>query len=366
MTIQYIEAFAQYNGIGTGTGLQGGGWTCPSGNATIAGDLYNTQSLVFNAGATGSTLVSALFNYAQHACGFASASSSYGFKFSASAMAAPAGDQPFIFVAMTGAIPHIGIALNSSGAIEVRRIVDASRDGFGRFSYSSSVLLGQSAVGAITSGGTTYIQIEIVISATVGRVSVYLGSNTTPTVNVTAANTLNTGTGLIDTFAIGVNNNAQAPALAYGAIYTNDTATRAGEMVAEYSLLAADTATKQFATSSGAVHFSLLNELQSDGDGSYISSSTVGNTDLFTIGALQSNPATIFAVQVEAMVRKTDTGSRTFSLPILSGSQNDGTALSCNVNYGKFTRLMVVNPVGSAAWTLTTVNALQIGAKVIT
>jgi hypothetical protein len=98
---------------------------------------------------------------------------------------------------------------------------------------------------------------------------------------------------------------------------------------------------------------------------SYLSDSTVNDSDLYTIQAIGSTPATIIGVTTRGLFEKTDAGTRNVAVQLKSGGttvQSASTPL--NTTWGWISRTDTVDPATGAAWTATGVNNAQIGAQV--
>jgi hypothetical protein len=118
-------------------------------------------------------------------------------------------------------------------------------------------------------------------------------------------------------------------------------------------------------TASGAIDDS---NGSSDGDSTYISSSVVGDKSEFSLTDLPDLSASILGVQTSVKSKKTDSGDRTIRSYLLSGSSvaNDasfGPATSYTWNRNAVVEL---NPDGGAAWSDSTVNALEVGLETVT
>ena len=98
----------------------------------------------------------------------------------------------------------------------------------------------------------------------------------------------------------------------------------------------------------------------------YVSSSTVGHRDLYTLGNLPFTPVTVFGVIATAVGSKDDAGSSTLLLPVKSGattSAGSGSTLEL-ATYKRFRRVFETDPNTSAAWTVSAINALEAGVEV--
>ncbi len=112
-------------------------------------------------------------------------------------------------------------------------------------------------------------------------------------------------------------------------------------------------------------NFSETNEVPPGGDLSYVASSTVGAEDLYGFGSLSSTPSDIAGVKVSALMRKTDSGARTVSVQIKSGTTEvSGAAQAPGASYAYFAAYADADPNTGAAWTATGVNSLSAGARI--
>jgi hypothetical protein len=114
-----------------------------------------------------------------------------------------------------------------------------------------------------------------------------------------------------------------------------------------------------------ASNFSETNEVPPGGDLSCVTSSTVGAEDRYSFGSLSSTPSNIAGVKVSALMRKTDSGARTVSVQLKSGSAEvSGAAQSPSASYTYFAAYQDTDPNTNAAWTASGINSLTAGAKI--
>jgi hypothetical protein len=107
-----------------------------------------------------------------------------------------------------------------------------------------------------------------------------------------------------------------------------------------------------------------VSETAFDGDASYNYTGNAGSEDLFNINSLPTTSVGVVAVQVVGAYRKDDSGNRTLTQHIKSGS-TDAAGATRNVasNYVFWSDIWVVNPATGVTWLTTEVNAMQIGYK---
>ena len=112
-------------------------------------------------------------------------------------------------------------------------------------------------------------------------------------------------------------------------------------------------------------NYSETNEVPPGGDVSCVTSNTVGAEDRYSFGSLSSTPSNIAGVKVSALMRKTDSGARTVTVQLKSGSTEVASASqSPTASYLYFSAYQDTDPNTSAAWTASGVNAVTAGAKI--
>lgn len=114
-------------------------------------------------------------------------------------------------------------------------------------------------------------------------------------------------------------------------------------------------------------NYTLVNEDQQDAATSYVFSSTVGQSDLYSIASAVGMPlgATVLGVTTRGFFQKSDAGTRTVKVQLKSGSTTvqsaDGVLTTA---WGWVAKTDVVDPATGVAWTLSGVDGAQIGAQV--
>jgi hypothetical protein len=118
-------------------------------------------------------------------------------------------------------------------------------------------------------------------------------------------------------------------------------------------------------TSSGSTHFNLVNEVNPDGDTSYVQDAVVGDQDLLNFGALGYTPAVINGVMVNTYINNPVGGTINLQAICKSGAaaQSNATAQATPLIYTTMQYPFPVDPNTSAAWLTTALNAAQFGYK---
>jgi len=127
-----------------------------------------------------------------------------------------------------------------------------------------------------------------------------------------------------------------------------------------------DSATnKQWTPSTGTTHYTLVDEVGTNADTDYVSSSTPGQIDTFTFASV-TIPGSILAVATNIVARKDDAGTRQICEECRSNSANyDGATKSLGSSYGAIQEIREKNPNTNLAWTNSELNAAEFGMKVV-
>lgn len=350
MAVYLTEGFDMYNGTGTNTGLSSK-WNLGSGVSLQAGRFGTSQSMQVttfdfsNATYARKTLNTAIGGSLTVACAFQQ-----------------------VGWGSNGAIGSI-IALMYQGATQCGWRVDNLTGAVQAWRYTSNnngTLLGTSSNNVITVGNWHYVEMEVVLSTTVGRITIKVDGVTQ--VNVTGANTQNAGSALCDMLHTGYTTNLIGQnfmgTYRLDDLYILDTATSLGERRIE-TLRPASDSSIAFSRNGGSTNFGRVNENTVDGDTSFVSSSTVNARDLYGLTPLSSTPTTIDAVTVVSFAEKTDATTRAIYNSVQSnGTDSDGSSIFLSASYNRYDRIIALDPNTGLAWTASGVNNLLIGPKV--
>jgi hypothetical protein len=353
MAVVDFEGFDMYNGTGNNTGL-GSRHQITSGTGValsmIAGRfggqafrVSNSQPATQRGGAL--RIFPAAATYSSFSHGFAFRQASF-----------PSADTvAFQVVYRTTTTGHIGIMVTTLGAINVYRCS----------SLTAGTLIGSTPTDTISSSVWHYLEVEAVISDTVGEFRLYVDG--VEKLNLSNVDTRNGASTTIDGVYVG--NDVPSNATTKGTndfddMYFTDTATRIGERRIE-TLYPDSDVTQVWTRSAGAVNFELVDETLVDGDTTYVQGTTVGDRDTYGLNNLSSTPATVNGVKFNAFSVKTDAGARSIALQAISGATtSDGPDYSLPASYSKQERLLLTDPDTATAWTAAGVNALTGGPKV--
>jgi len=350
MTILLIDGFDLYNGTGVNTGLQAR-WTTTVGsggsNAMITG-RFGGQALRNTTGSGGASVFCSRT--------FSSAISSGSIGLAVRVNSLTPAQTIFMHLRDSAGTYMIGLGILSSGAITALRTT----------AIATSTVLGTSAASLVSASTWHYVELEFVISDTVGEMRVYLDG--TQILNLTNVDTRNGSPTTVQNVVLS-SANGSVPSLATDIddLYITNSTTRLGERRVETIRPNADTSEKDFTPLSGTDNFAMVDDTTCDGDTTYVQASTAGDLDLYTTAGLSSTPTAISAVQITAFALKTDATTREIALSVKSGAtSSDGSNYALAASYTKFDRILETDPDTAAAWDTTGVNSLEFGPKVTT
>ena len=347
MAIIFTDGFDLY-GTAAGSNLLTR-WSTASGGVTPSSAVtpYGSgQSLAI------STVGTAVAGFA-----FPAPQSSFtvGFAYRTTAMAlgvpGSVNNQQIIFL-RSSSTEMIGLQLNTDGSLQVNR----------QTAVTSGTSLGFTAANTIKVNTWYYIELAVSISDTVGTVKLNVDGNTL--LNLTNQDTRNGTPTTIDSLYVNGFNSSSTTTY-YDDMYISDTTTPLGPQRIYTLRPSLDTAQKDWAPLSGANNAAMVADTITNGDTSYVQASTVGNYDLYDLGDLTPTSATISAVNHLVWARKTDAATRAINLTTKSGSTTtDSANTTLSASYVGYSKIYDTDPNTAAAWTVSGVNALQIGQKI--
>ncbi len=116
----------------------------------------------------------------------------------------------------------------------------------------------------------------------------------------------------------------------------------------------------------GGTHFNQVNEVNADGDTTYVEDGTSTDQDLYNFAAMGISPAKIIDVVAKAYASNPNIGSINFSQIAKTGTtQNNGTSVAVPVNYRTLLQAFPQDPTTSAAWaSASAVDSAKFGVRV--
>ncbi len=257
---------------------------------------------------------------------------------------------------------------NSSENADQARVLLVAANGEVEAYNGNGTLLGNTGANQFSVNAWFYLEVFAQISATTGAITVRV--NGVQVLALTNVNTQNGASANVDgvrlgspaDLSIGINDQVELDD-----VYINDGGGTDGWSTFKGPLAISTL----FPTSNVSVTFTPLantnwqevSETAMDSDTSYNGSTAAGNEDLFGIGSLPAN-VTPLAVQVTGAYRSAGGSSPTMSNHLKSGATEvAGTSHPLNTTYSYQRDFYANDPAIAGAWTVTTVNALNIGYK---
>jgi len=207
-----------------------------------------------------------------------------------------------------------------------------------------------------------YLELKVVISATVGTVELRLNGSTTAECSGTG---LNTGSTNIDSINFITSASQQQWVDDLYVIDTTGSAptnTWLGDVRIETLKPSGNSATN---TAWAGVYTDYDDATSHDGESTTITSSTPGDRETATLTDLSVGTGTVFAVQTHIVARKDDAGTRTVA-PVLrfGGNNYDGTtSAALSTTYQDLAQIYDRQDPSPADWSISTVNAMEAGVK---
>jgi hypothetical protein len=104
-------------------------------------------------------------------------------------------------------------------------------------------------------------------------------------------------------------------------------------------------------------------ETVEDSGQTYVSSSTVGQTDAYGLTPLSVTPSLVLAVVTRAYAQKTDAGTRVVNAQLTSGGITVNAPLALGISWGWFWRVDALDPNTGSGWNASAVNSASIGLQ---
>jgi hypothetical protein len=253
---------------------------------------------------------------------------------------------------MAGATFQIGLQFNTNGSIDVYRYT----------SLTAGTLLGTSDPAILGNNVWHWMDVEVVISDTVGRVSIWIDN--IKAYELTNVDTNNSG-GVVDRVRFPAAGGNFSSIRDFDDMFVVDTATRIGERRIEYIVPDSDVSTA-WARNTGSSNFSAIDEIGGNGDTDYIIGTTVGQTDTYSFTNLTSTPDVVEAIRLVSYAVKTDAAAKPIALQVKGslGTDSDGPNYQLLTSYSPQSRLVQKDPDTTADWTASAITGLQAGPKV--
>lgn len=251
-----------------------------------------------------------------------------------------------------GATAHVNIQVTTAGALSVFRGITS---------------VATSSAGTIVAGQWYYLEVRATIADAGGIVQTRIDG---ALVNNFTGDTKNGGTAnTIDFVTLGTAT-VTDPLVTYDDLYILNALGSApvntflGEVVVQTLVPTGAGANTQLTPVGSANNWENVDELPySTAD--YNASDTVGHKDTYAMGNLAASTGTVFAVQTNIIGNKTGPGAASFKPVVRSGGTDYvGTATPLGPSPSWIGEVREQNPATSAAWAVSGVNAVEVGAEV--
>lgn len=256
----------------------------------------------------------------------------------------------------SAATSHVCVSTTSGGALELRR------------GLAGGTLLASSSAGVVVANEWHYVELQALLSDTVGTATLRLNG---VTVAWFSGDTKNAGTKTVfDSFGFGspLNGNGTAD---YDDLYVCNGAgsvnnTFLGDCKVETLLPNGNGATSAWVGSDGnsTDNYLLVGE-EPPSMTDFVQSATVGATDTYAHTNLATGTGTVAGVQV-AVYAKTDAGAANVA-PVARSGANEapGTTAALSTTVSAPHSVFETKPVDGGTWTIADVNAGEFGVKVV-
>jgi hypothetical protein len=246
----------------------------------------------------------------------------------------------------------------------------------GRVSFRRGTTVIATSSATVPSTGWIYIELKATIHDTTGVYEVRFNGSATAVLSGTGANTRSTANDTANSVTFhgrpGSGTGGPSTSTLYDDIYIADTSGSLnndflGDVRVDAYRPNANGTSSQLTGSDGnsTDNYLLVDETTVNDDTDYVESSTAGHKDLYGFPALAYTAASILGVQINAMARKDDSGTRSLTPVTRSGSTDyDGTSQSLATSYLDYREIRETDPATSSAWTQSNLEAAEFGVKV--
>lgn len=225
---------------------------------------------------------------------------------------------------------------------------------------------------SLTTGTWHWVEIKITLGTTSSNGACVIRVNGATVINATSQDTNVTGNGASYFEITGGGSTTPNEAYFDDFVIMDSTGSVMNDFIGDSVITVqtpnADGGTVDWAASAGS-DYECVDEspASANGDTDYISSSTTGQESRFNLTNLSGTPTTIHAVQVRYKARKTASGQRTVRGLINSNANESvGNTQGLTTAYvWKHGDIFELDPDGSVAWDVASVNALQAGVEVV-
>jgi hypothetical protein len=231
-----------------------------------------------------------------------------------------------------------------------------------------SSVIGTGVGSSVPQGTWHWIEIYFVLSASIGAVGTWVDG--VQTLNISTVNTAHFGGTSIIGITIGSPHPFTSCQAWYDDWYILDPTSLPNNTLLNDSRIEtlvpnSDAGPNNGTPSSGSIHYAMVDEAQWSSSNSLTLANTSGQEEIFGVTSLANNPTNVWAVRALNVVAKTDGGAFTAQSVIRSSSTTAvGASTSLLTTYSHIFGVFNQNPQTSAQWTVSAVNAANVGFNV--
>ena len=272
--------------------------------------------------------------------------------------ALPAGKANIVTLSTPATVYLIALGVNSSGQIVVYR-----------GSVGAGTLIATSSASVIQAAAWYHYEMEFTIHASTGRVKVWINGDPTAVIDFTGNTAGTTSFSTIHLMSNSDNDGGGSLRVDDLLVYDNGGTMQGqiGDQKVEVLFPSGNGSSSQLTGSDGnsTDNYLLVDDVNPDTT-DYVGSATSGNKDLYEFTDLSVTTGVIKGIMVNAWVARTEAGFKQMK-PVLrqSGTDYDGTAKTLPSSFTRFFWPYDSNPATSAAFTISEINAMEFGMKVV-
>lgn len=254
---------------------------------------------------------------------------------------------------------QVTVCLQSTGTIQAFR---GDSDG--------GTSLGTTASPVVTAGNWFHVEAKWVASSTVSATdgTVHVRVNGTEVLAITGVDNVATSNREVSQIMfMRVVNVTNAGPIAVDDIFAwNSSGAQnnnfVGDKDALYFTVNGDGGTSAWTRNTGSNDYEAVDELEQDGDTTYLEATGIGDTEDLEVETVPSTVTGIVAVVQVNLMRKTEAGTSTVKPSLVGGSggEDEGSTHTLTESYAYYHDVNELNPDTSTAWTATTLSAAKI------
>lgn len=227
------------------------------------------------------------------------------------------------------------------------------------------------SVESLSQGVWHQLELKVKIDNTVGTVELRLNGNTTPIITATGLDTQQTANAFVNDIRFTTDGNGTPDFDIDDIIFWDDTGAAPhnnflGDARIETLQPTGAGNTTQWAVTGAASNFQAVDDTTPNDDTDYVSENVSGEKDTYATGNVTGTVDTIYAVQTNLLMKKSDAGTadvqhvvRSNAVDYLSAAKTPGTS------YAYSTELWLTDPDTDVAWTQSAVDAAEYGEQFV-